>query len=300
MTWEWINYPYDNPTYPACDCCVATCEIFIDEVEFPVVHLSSRGMECQVENCDDCVGCDPGDCDENWIKTYAPDYHLIKEEYDPDRDCCPDFDADDYGFPATDACLEVEDDCDDTDSDVYPGAMETCDGIDSDCNAGTADGIDEAWLGDDCDGGDSDLCEEGVYECTGGAQSCTDDTGDTVDVCDGLDNDCNVGTADGSDEAWLGDACDGGDADLCEEGVYECSGGAQSCTDDTGDTVEACDGIDNDCDGALPADEADDDSDGFMVCEGDCDDTSALIYPGADEVCDGLDNDCANGIDDGL
>ena len=34
------------------------------------------------------------------------------------------------------------------------------------------------------------------------------------------------------------------------------------------------------------------DGDGFSESEGDCDDSSALIYPGAEELCDGQWNDC--------
>ncbi len=42
------------------------------------------------------------------------------------------------------------------------------------------------------------------------------------------------------------------------------------------------------------------DGDGFAPVDGDCDDTSAAVNPGAEEVCDdGLDNDC-NGFIDGL
>ena len=72
--------------------------------------------------------------------------------------------------------------------------------------------------------------------------------------------------------------------------------------DDNDDTVypgapEVCDGKDNDCDGALPANEADSDNDGYMICEGDCNDNDATVYPGAPEVCDGKDNDCDTLVD---
>ncbi|MEL6342032.1 MAG: MopE-related protein [Myxococcota bacterium] len=67
--------------------------------------------------------------------------------------------------------------------------------------------------------------------------------------------------------------------------------------DDNDDTifpgaVEACDGVDNNCDGVLNSDEVDADFDGFFVCEGDCNDAVETIFPGAAEICDGEDSDC--------
>ncbi len=87
-----------------------------------------------------------------------------------------------------------------------------------------------------------------------------------------------------------GDGIDGTDGGSCA---------GPDCDDADATTypgaLEACDGVDNDCDGSVPATETDDDSDGTAECDGDCDDTSPIVFPGAAEACDGLDTDC-NGV----
>jgi hypothetical protein len=82
---------------------------------------------------------------------------------------------------------------------------------------------------------------------------------------------------------------------------------------------EACDGVDEDCDGVVDNGLAsstwysDSDGDGFgdptagvdacapppgaIADSSDCDDTRADISPAADEVCDGIDNDCNTFVD---
>ncbi len=64
--------------------------------------------------------------------------------------------------------------------------------------------------------------------------------------------------------------------------------------------TEACNGLDDDCDGIVPADEQDNDGDGYMVCENDCDDTDPDVNPGATEICNGIDDDCDGDIDEGV
>ncbi len=73
----------------------------------------------------------------------------------------------------------------------------------------------------------------------------------SLEICDGKDNDCNPSTPDGSGDPSLGTACDGSDSDLCKEGIYQCQLGSLRCSDSTGNNVEICDSLDNDCDGLI-------------------------------------------------
>jgi hypothetical protein len=226
------------------------------------------------------------------------------------KETCSDTDQDGYGYPGHATCSYPDEDCNDGNPDINPGALEICNGVDDDCDGTTADGVDEPWLGSSCDGPDTDLCEEGTYSCVGGVQTCSDLTSDNLDLCDGLDNDCNGSTADGADEPWMGSGCDGPDTDLCDEGEYSCVGGVQSCSDLTGDNVEVCDGLDNDCIGPIHGEEIDDDGDHYVECDewvgtdpeiygdGDCDDQDPDRSPGIEESTeagnceDEKDNDC--------
>ncbi len=64
------------------------------------------------------------------------------------------------------------------------------------------------------------------------------------------------------------------------------------------ETEESCNGIDDDCDSLVPADELDHDGDGTSTCNGDCDDSNHRVGPDEAELCDQLDNDCDGEVDE--
>lgn len=75
-------------------------------------------------------------------------------------------------------------------------------------------------------------------------------------------------------------------------GALECAPGQPVLVG--GVPTELCNGLDDDCDGALDPTEVDNDGDGFNECaDGDCNDADIYIYPGAPDRCDGKVNNCS-------
>lgn len=88
---------------------------------------------------------------------------------------------------------------------------------------------------------------------------------------------------------WVNDEDDDLDGDGMNEWCGDCD---DSSADRYDGNVEVCDGVDNDCDSVIPADESDNDGDGDRVCNDDCDDADPLRFASNYELCDGIDNDC--------
>ncbi len=170
-----------------------------------------------------------------------------------------DADGDGYGDSTarTRTCVLADDqswvgeDCDDTDPSRSPGAEEVCgDGDDDDCD-GLVDRADAPalWYEDlDGDGyGDDstelDACDPPTGWVLEGGDCVIDEAvahPGALEVCDGVDNDCDGSSDEGFDadgDGYGAESCGGGD---CEDGDPTIHPGAE-------DT--AGDGIDDDCDG---------------------------------------------------
>ena len=255
-------------------------------------------------SCDDINDPDPDHCDgqDNDCNPATPDG---ADDPNVGTDC--DGDDSDQCKEGKSICSNGQVTCPDTDDDD----PDICDGQDNDCNPLTVDGSQDPDLGANCDGSDADLCDEGIQLCVGGSLSCTDSNDVNLDVCDGVDNDCDPSTVDGSQDPKLGDACDGDDTDQCNEGTKICTGDSLACNDPNTVNVEVCDGADNDCnpltvDGSqdpqlntlCDGDDADLCNEGTKLCAGGsltCTDSNNVNV----EICDGVDNDCNPGTADG-
>ena len=222
-----------------------------------------------------------------------------------------DADGDSYGDASStyDDCsapsgyVSDDSDCDDTDSAVYPGADEYCNGVDDDCD-GTVDEDDavdaSTWYADnDSDGyGNAKSSDTACYEPSGyvADDSDCDDTDNSVNPAasevayDGVDNDCDgsdLCDVDGDGEDYDGAECYGTDCNDNDAAVYS---GA----------TETADGVDEDCDGTVDEETEyyDDDGDGYTEAGGDCDDDDSDVNPAGTEDCDGVDDDCDGTVDE--
>ncbi len=158
-------------------------------------------------------------------------------------------------------------------------------------------------------------CDDACASCHPGATEACEGAHD--ENCDGrVDEMCSC------DEGAM-QACGMSSTAPCRMGTQTCSGGHWgACTGNVDPRAEACNTMDDDCDGTV--DEslattmyfADADGDGhgemggtpmlacapitgYVTTSDDCDDASATRHPGASEACNGADDDCNGMADDG-
>ncbi|MBI2472949.1 putative metal-binding motif-containing protein [Candidatus Uhrbacteria bacterium] len=190
----------------------------------------------------------------------------------PQETLPPDDDVDNDGY-------SDDVDCDDEDPNVYPGAVETCNSLDDDCDDQMDENVTVTFYRDwDVDGYGNVADTDSRLGCAGEdhegwsemAGDC-DDTKDSVypgavEQCDSIDNDCD-GSIDENGTSvttWYRDA--------------------------DGDTYGTTSTTTSNC--SQPT--------GYVSRSGDCDDSRATVYPGVTETSNGIDDDCDGSIDEGF
>ena len=199
-----------------------------------------------------------------------------------DDDCdesTPDDDLDADGFG-------LAEDCDDQDAGAFPGATEQCNGVDDDCDGQVDDAVGDTWYADK-DGDSFGDAEQSTVSCDGDealvadSSDCDDLRSDVnpgaLEVCDGVDNNCDGAVDEGVLLTFYVDA--DGDGFGAQEQVEACeqpsgyAANAQDCDDTEARVsplgVELCDQVDNDCDGDTDEDDAADASSWYADGDGD-------------------------------
>ena len=259
-----------------------------------------------------------------------------------------DADGDTYGNPnlTTLACsaptgyVSNNTDCDDGDAAVHPGATEVCNGIDDNCNGQIDEGVQSTFYAD-ADGDGYGNVNATTLACSAPTGYVSDHTDcddahssvhpGAVEVCNGIDDNCDGQIDEGVKSTFYADA-DGDGYGNVNSTTLACSAPAGYVSDhtDCDDThasvhpgaTEICNGVDDNCDGLIDNGISyttyytDADGDGYgtgtgvSLCSnpgagystqnGDCNDGNADVHPGATEVCNGLDDNCDGQIDEGV
>ena len=192
---------------------------------------------------------------------------------------------------------------------IVPSA-EVCNGQDDDCN-----GLADEQMGQTTCG--QGICEVTVENCVNGhPETCTPGTGNPTEQCDGADDNCDGQVDEGCSctNGQVQDCYTGAPATqgvgVCKKGSQTCSGGQWgTCSGEVKPSTEKCNGLDDDCDGAL--DEGS--PGGGQACntgkQGVCAAGTTACSSGSTicnqtvqpspEVCDGQDNNCNGAVDDG-
>jgi len=100
-----------------------------------------------------------------------------------------------------------------------------------------------------CNTGKLGACAAGTTHCSGGVIVCNQNQAPSAETCDGIDNDRDGAVDNGNPGGNL--ACATGKLGVCAAGTTLCSGGAIQCVQNVASSAETCDGLDNDCDGAV-------------------------------------------------
>ena len=102
-------------------------------------------------------------------------------------------------------------------------SAEVCNSKDDDCD-GT---VDNGTSGASCGTGKNGVCAAGTTTCANGVGGCAQNVQPGVEVCDGLDNNCNGQIDEGNPGG--GGSCTANAKGACAIGAYQCTGGTIQC-----------------------------------------------------------------------
>ena len=245
-----------------------------------------------------------GDCDDTNAALYPTALELC-DGVDNDCDTQIDeetftfyLDQDQDGFGTTDtsqqgstvvACAPpagyalTSDDCNDLNSTIFPGATETCDGADNNCDSQVDEGLQTPWYSDVDHDGYGAIGSTPIVSCQPPPSSSA-----SADDCDDQNQAVNPGA---------GERCNGVD-DNCNGEVDE-AGAIDAPTwyyDQDLDTYGTATNSQVTC--TQP--------EGFVTNDDDCNDVSAAVHPGATDACTesisnstDIDDDCDGLVDEG-
>jgi len=152
------------------------------------------------------------------------------------------------------------------------GGFEVCDNVDNNCNTLVDEGFNLATDPANCGSCGTNcgaffpnsvgVCTTGVCQfgpclagysnldgiAANGCEYACSPTNGGVEICDGIDNDCD-GVKDEGTLAGVGTVCGMSGVGECKLGVNQCVGGAIVCTGGVSPSVELCDAKDNNCSG---------------------------------------------------
>jgi hypothetical protein len=313
---------------------------FIGAFCLPQPNAVTNNLDCDDENadinpeaieiCDQIDDDCDGETDEGVVTTFY---------YDADGDGFGNIDATMTGCTADEGYVSDSSDCDDTDTAINPGMSEICNGVDDNCDGMIDDNAPFTFYADadgdsygspfititacfapngyvsnntDCDDSDQSVYPGANEYCNTVDDDCDGDVDDNVVYLDYYSD----ADGDGFGQTFIGNLCSPPSNSSTLDG---------DCDDANNDVnpsaSEACNDYDDNCDGTVNEGilfstyYADTDGDGFGAellgdfCSapdnsseetGDCDDSDASVYPGANESCNGVDDDCNEAIDDNV